>query len=58
MAGGFDERASKGKVLIKRTDETGEEIEIRVNVNDIMKGKKKDVQLQANDVVIVPEKWL
>jgi polysaccharide export outer membrane protein len=58
MAGGFDDRASKGKVLIKRTDETGEEIEIKVDVGDIMKGKKKDVQLQANDVVIVPEKWL
>ena len=58
MAGGFDERASKGRVLIKRTDETGEEIEIKVNVSDIMKGKMKDVQLQANDIVIVPEKWL
>ena len=58
MAGGFDDRASKGKVLIKRTDEAGEEIEIKVNVGDIMKGKIKDVQLQANDVVFVPEKWL
>jgi len=58
MAGGFDERASRGRVLIKRTDEAGEELEIKVNVSDIMKGKKKDVQLQANDVVIVPEKWL
>jgi polysaccharide export outer membrane protein len=57
MAGGFDDRASKGKVLIKRTDETGKEIEIKVDVGDIMKGKKKDVQLQADDVVIVPEKW-
>jgi polysaccharide export outer membrane protein len=58
MAGGFDDRASKGKVLIKRTDEAGKEIEIKVDVGDIMKGKKKDVQLQADDVVIVPEKWL
>lgn len=58
MAGGFDERASKGRVLIKRTDETGEETEIKVNVSDIMKGKIKDVQLQANDIVIIPEKWL
>ncbi len=58
MAGGFDERASKTKVIIKRTNEAGEEVEIKVNVSDIIKGKKKDVQLQANDVVIVPEKWL
>jgi polysaccharide export outer membrane protein len=58
MAGGFTDRAAKGKVLIKRTDETGKEIEIKVDVDDIMKGKKKDIQLQADDVVIVPEKWL
>jgi polysaccharide export outer membrane protein len=57
-AGGFNERAAKGKVLIKRTDENGEEIEIKVNVGEIMKGKTKDVKLQANDVVIVPEKWI
>jgi polysaccharide export outer membrane protein len=57
MAGGFDDRAAKGKVRIKRTDETGKEIEIKVDVGDIMKGKRKDVQLLADDVVIVPEKW-
>jgi polysaccharide export outer membrane protein len=58
QAGGFAERASKGGVIIKRIDETGKETEIRVNVNDIIKGKKKDIQLQENDVVIVPEKWI
>jgi polysaccharide export outer membrane protein len=58
MAGGFNERAAKGKVLIKRTDKTGKETEIKVDVGEIMKGNKKDVQLQADDVVIVPEKWL
>lgn len=58
QAGGFAERASKGGVIIKRIDETGKETEIRVNVNDIIKGKKKDIQLRENDVIIVPEKWI
>lgn len=55
QAGGFSERASKGKVLIKRIDENGKEIKIKVNVKDIIKGKRKDIQLKENDVVIVPE---
>ena len=57
QAGGFSERASKGRVLIKRKDEkTGREIQIKVNVKSIIKKKKKDIQLQENDVVFVPEK--
>jgi polysaccharide export outer membrane protein len=58
QAGGFAVRASKGGVIIKRIDESGKEIRIKVDVSDIIKGKKKDVQLQENDVVIVPEKWI
>ncbi len=57
QAGGFTERASKGNVVIKRIDEKGKETRIKVDVGDIMKGKKNDVQLQENDVVIVPEKF-
>jgi polysaccharide export outer membrane protein len=56
QAGGFSERANKGDVIIKRIDETGKEVKIKVNVNDIIKGKSRDVQLQENDVVIVPER--
>ncbi|MBN1270793.1 MAG: polysaccharide biosynthesis/export family protein [Candidatus Aminicenantes bacterium] len=55
QAGGFAERASKGGVLIKRKDETGKEIQIKVNVKDIIRGKKKDIQLQENDIIYVPE---
>ena len=55
QAGGFSERASKGGVLIRRMDENGEEIEIKVNVRNILKGKRKDVQLKENDTVYVPE---
>ena len=55
QAGGFSERASKGSVLIKRKDENGEEIQIKVNVKDIIKGKRNDIQLLENDTVYVPE---
>lgn len=55
QAGGFSERASKGGVLIKRRDKDGKEQQIKVNVKDIIKGKKKDIQLLENDVVYVPE---
>jgi len=55
QAGGFSERASKRRVLIKRIDKDGKEQEIKVNVKDIIKGKKKDIQLKENDVVYVPE---
>ena len=55
QAGGFSERASKRGVLIKRIDKDGKEQEIKVNVKDIIKGKKRDIQLKENDVVYVPE---
>jgi len=55
QAGGFSERASKGKVLIKRIDENGKEIKMKVNVKSIIKGKRRDIRLLENDVVIVPE---
>ena len=33
-------------MILKRIDVTGKETQIRVNVDDIIKGKKKDIQLQ------------
>lgn len=55
QAGGFSERASKGGVLIKRVDANGKETQIKVNVKDILKGKRKDIQLLEDDTVYVPE---
>ncbi len=55
QAGGFAERASKGGVLIKRIGKDGKEIKIKVNVKNIIKGKKDDIQLLEEDVVVVPE---
>jgi polysaccharide export outer membrane protein len=55
QAGGFTERAAKGSVVIRRKDALGNEKEIKVNVKDIQKNKAKDVQLQPDDIVFVPE---
>jgi len=57
QAGGFTDRAAKGSVLIKRKDAAGKEIEIKVNVKNIIKGKKKDIQLEENDTIYVPESF-
>ncbi len=57
-AGGLAEGAKKKAVLIKRKNKDGEEINIDVNLKDIIKGKKPDIELQKGDVVYVPEsKW-
>lgn len=57
QAGGFTERARGGKVIIRRTDENGQEKVIEVDANEIYKGKgkKKDFPLQENDIIFVPE---
>jgi polysaccharide export outer membrane protein len=53
QAGGFSERASKSRVLIKRIDANGKGLELKVNVRQILKNKRPDVKLKANDVVHV-----
>ncbi|MBP6909787.1 MAG: polysaccharide biosynthesis/export family protein [Candidatus Saccharicenans sp.] len=55
QAGGLSENATKRGVTIKRRDKSGQEINLSVNLNDIIKGKKKDVPLQEGDVVIVKQ---
>ncbi|MGZ7065601.1 MAG: SLBB domain-containing protein [Candidatus Aminicenantales bacterium] len=55
QAGGFSDRAAKGSVTIRRKKPSGEEIEIKVNAKDILKGKIKDIPLMENDTVYVPE---
>lgn len=57
QAGGFTDRAAKGSVLIKRKDPSGKEREIKINTKDILKGKKKDVLLEENDTIYVPESF-
>jgi polysaccharide export outer membrane protein len=56
-AGGLAEGAKESAVLITRKDKAGKEQKIRVNLKDIIKGKKKDVVLMEGDVVYVPESF-
>ncbi|HAR35554.1 MAG TPA: hypothetical protein DCR87_01355 [Acidobacteria bacterium] len=55
QAGGLSENASKRGVIVKRKDKTGKETNLRVNLNDVIKGKRKDIPLREGDVVIVKE---
>ena len=58
QAGGLTDAAKKSGVTIKRKDEkTGRETEIKVNLDDIIKGKKPDIALQEGDVVFIPESF-
>ena len=56
-AGGLAEGAKESAVMITRKDKAGKEQKIKVNLKDIIKGKKKDVVLQEGDVVYVPESF-
>jgi polysaccharide export outer membrane protein len=56
-AGGLAEGAKESAVTITRKDETGREKKIKVNLKDILKGRKKDILLQEGDVVYVPESF-
>ncbi|MBE3145227.1 MAG: polysaccharide biosynthesis/export family protein [Planctomycetes bacterium] len=56
-AGGLAEGAKESAITITRKDKAGKEQKIRVNLRDIIRGKKKDVVLQEGDVVYVPESF-
>ena len=55
QAGGIAEGGSKSGVTIKRRMKDGKEIKMEVNIKDIIKGKKVDVELEEGDVVYVAE---
>lgn len=57
QAGGFSDRARRGKVLITRSED-GKERKIYVDVKEILSGGSKDFVLQAFDVIFVPESIL
>ena len=56
-AGGLAEGAKESSITITRKDKAGKEQKIKVNLKDIIKGKKKDIKLQEGDVVFVPESF-
>ncbi len=55
LSQGTTMNAALGSGVIFRQDaSTGKRIEIPVNIGDVMKAKKEDIPLLANDIVIVP----
>ena len=56
-AGGLAEGAKQTAITIQRKDRNGQETRFKVNLKDIIKGKKKDMRLQEGDTVIVPESF-
>ncbi len=58
LAGGMTERASPHRIKVRK-NRSGHEEQIKVNIADIMKGKKKDdIVVKPGDVIIVPESWI
>ncbi|RPJ59985.1 MAG: hypothetical protein EHM23_12040 [Acidobacteria bacterium] len=53
-AGGPMRTAKTSKAVLVRWDDKGQRQEFPVDVADIMKGKKPDLPLQANDVLFLP----
>lgn len=57
QSGGFDHFADKGGVHILRSMPDGTKAKLPCSVKDVEKGRRPDIILQANDIVVVPEKW-
>jgi len=57
MAGGFKQFAAPNRTKIIR--QNGDKVEvIKINLNDVQKGKKSDLELKPGDRIHVPETWL
>jgi len=54
-AGGLTDRASRGSIRIKRHGENGQDVELKADYKRIVRGKDRDVVLQADDVIVVKE---
>lgn len=56
QAGGFKDNAAIKDAKIIRTKADGEKVTLNPELDKILAGEKKDVELQRNDLVNVPEK--
>jgi polysaccharide export outer membrane protein len=54
LSQGTTSNAKGGDSSIMRTDTTGKLVEIKVDINAVLKNKVEDIPLQANDLIIVP----
>lgn len=58
LAEGVNERGAPNRIKVRKIV-GGQKQEIKVNITDIMKGKKKDdVVIKPGDTIIVPESWI
>lgn len=57
QSGGFDHFASLSRIHILRAMPDGTKAKIPVDIKEVQKGRKPDVILQPNDIVVIPEKW-
>lgn len=57
IAGGFDKFAAPNRTRIIRKED-GRQVIIKINLNDVKKGKIRDIELKPGDLIHVPETWL
>jgi protein involved in polysaccharide export with SLBB domain len=55
--GGFARFADQKGVYVLRALPDGTKAKLPVDISAIKKGQRPDVQLQSNDIIVVPEKW-
>ena len=55
--GGFARFADQKSVYVLRALPDGTKAKLPVDISAIKRGQRPDVQLQSNDILVVPEKW-
>ena len=55
MAGGFGPYPKKSAARIVRRPDDGTKVEVPIDLGKVMKGTAEDVELAANDILIVPD---
>ena len=58
LAGGFAKYAAPNRTVITRREVHGSQEMIKVNLDKVRKGERKDVLLKPGDRIYVPESWL
>jgi polysaccharide export outer membrane protein len=55
MAEGLDRFADTGNSkIVRKTSDANKPIEIRININNLLQGKAKDIPLTSDDILFVP----
>ena len=57
LAGGFGPLADRNQTQLTRVPPSGEEVSVRVPVEEIEEGRQPDILLQPNDRISVPQRF-